>query len=414
MKKVYLKNYKGFNSEIIELRDVNFLVGENSTGKTSFLKAINLLSSKEEFNNIENQLGYFDEILSKNSRDKFFQLGFEKESEKFDSKIKEKFRILFNFVESNSNSEVSYLKVTIANFDVLIKFDGDSFDYNMKPQTNNNFKEWVNDINFTGKIVKRPYFRVSSNYSLVINIIEFELKSELKDYQISYAGINFYDNYKWLAPIRAKAQRIYESYNVNFSPEGNHIPILLKKIFSSANKNQKFNSTLKKFGTDSNLFDEIEIKKFGNNGSSPFEIIVKYKNVEVKLPNTGYGVSQVLPIVIEILSNKGTTFSIQQPEVHLHPKAQSAFGSFLFTSAQNDNNVFIIETHSDFTINKFRYNLSTSKKTKFKSQVLFFERNSIENKIVSINIKGNGEYENDLPDSYKDFFIDEELKLLEI
>src|SRR5690606_7443808 len=79
MEKIFLKNYKGFRNQIIELEDINFLVGENSTGKTSILKIINLLSSAEfrfdfEFNNSEVELGYFDEIISKNITEKFILL----------------------------------------------------------------------------------------------------------------------------------------------------------------------------------------------------------------------------------------------------------------------------------------------------------------------------------------------------
>src|SRR5690554_7416609 len=94
MEKIYLKNYKGFKQQFVELQDVNFLVGENSTGKTSFLKIINLLSSPEfwynyEFNNNEVELGYFEEILNKKTNDKYFQIGIEKPNED-DAKSKNK------------------------------------------------------------------------------------------------------------------------------------------------------------------------------------------------------------------------------------------------------------------------------------------------------------------------------------
>ncbi|MNR43956.1 hypothetical protein D3C85_1626350 [compost metagenome] len=115
------------------------------------------------------------------------------------------------------------------------------------------------------------------------------------------------------------------------------------------------------------------------------------------------------------MSSNNSCFAIQQPEVHLHPRAQAAFGSFLFNSTINDKNQFIVETHSDFTINRFRYDLLKNKsKRKINSKVLFFERNEDGNSIVDIKIDSSGSYADDTPDSYRDFFIDEELKLLEI
>jgi predicted ATPase len=121
--------------------------------------------------------------------------------------------------------------------------------------------------------------------------------------------------------------------------------------------------------------------------------------------------------VIQVLSTTNAVFSIQQPEVHLHPKAQAAFGSFVFNSYQLNKNQFIIETHSDYTINRFRYELKTAKNksvTNGDCQVLFFERDGTESKVTSLPITSNGTFLNPAPDSYRDFFIDEELKLLEI
>ena len=68
MRTLYLDNYKGFVKTFIPFLDVNFFVGENSTGKTAVLNLLNILSSPKfwispEFNNETVELGYFDEIV---------------------------------------------------------------------------------------------------------------------------------------------------------------------------------------------------------------------------------------------------------------------------------------------------------------------------------------------------------------
>lgn len=427
MEKIYLKNYKGFKNQIIELEDINFLVGENSTGKTSILKIINLLSSAEfwfdfEFNNSEVELGYFDEIITKNIEEKYIQLALEKNSSDYrekDKKDSRRFRILLEFKQQRSVPLIDKIKVSIGKFDVLIKINTKEVTYKIKEISENSFEEWVNDLVFPKnyKRINLPFMRIP--FPILLNLIQQEvLSNSEKNYSRNqFQQEKLYNGYKWIAPIRAKAKRIYESYKMNFSPEGDHIPQILRQILTNSNsKEQKrIISILEKFGKESNLFDKIEIKELGKKNSSPFEINVKYRDLEVKLPNVGYGVSQSLPIIIEILSSTKTCFSIQQPEVHLHPKAQAAFGSFLFNSLINDKNKFIIETHSDFTINRLRYELLKHKaKKEIKSKVLFFERNSEGNTISDIRIKTNGSYQDEIPDSYREFFIDEELKLLEI
>jgi predicted ATPase len=420
MEKIFFKNYKGFNHQIISLEQINFLVGENSTGKTSFLKVINLLSSAEfwydyEFNNNEVELGYFEEIINKQTNAKFFQLGVEKKSEN------DEFRILFEFHELNSIPTLKLMKVNIANFDVLIKFSAKQIIYRIKQENKIDYEKWVIDFEFpkTYKVLSKAFRRGILPVYYITHLIGSEILkgNNLQKFRPSFNNELLYSNYKWLAPIRAKAKRTYESYKIKFSPEGEHIPSILRQILSGKkNKDKaKIISALEQFGKDSNLFNKIEVRELGKKNSSPFEIIIKYEDLEIKLPNVGYGVSQSLPLIIEILSSKNTCFSIQQPEVHLHPKAQSAFGSFLFNAVKIDNNKFIIETHSDFTINRLRYKLHTSKKdVEFNSKVLFFERGSEGNTITNININKDGSYSDKVPSTYRDFFIDEELKLLEL
>ena len=424
MEKIYLNNYKGFRNQFIQFDDVNFLVGENSTGKTSLLKIINLLSRQEfwtgfEFNNSEVELGYFDEIYNKKNNEKGkkkFQIGIERYIKKSGNSEK-KLRLVLEFDEKQSIPNLSQVKVRLGRFDVLIRFSDKQIRYWAREYPEQDFKDWVTDLTTYGsfKILKYP-----RNLPLffMFTLIDNELSDESQvDFHLH--NLEIFDRFKWIAPIRAKAKRIYESYKIKFSPEGSHIPSLLRKILTdkSSSSKKQIITTLEKFGKQSNLFDEIIVKELGEKNISPFEILIKYKNLEIKLPNVGYGVSQSLPLVIEILSSSNTVFSVQQPEVHLHPKAQSAFGSFIFNAVKNDKNRFIIETHSDFTIDRLRYELlknSDKENVKVKSKVLFFERVGLGNTVTEMNIDESGSFTGEIPNTYREFFIDEELKLLEL
>lgn len=326
-------------------------------------------------------------------------------------------RLVLDFDEKQSIPNLFQVKARLGSFDVLIRFSDKQVRYWCKKSPEQDFKEWVTDLDTYGsfKILKHPK---NLPLFIIITLIENELHDDSQR-SIGFYNLEIFDNFKWIAPIRAKAKRIYESYKIKFSPEGNHIPSLLREMLMDKDNaaKKKIITILEKFGKQSNLFDEIIVKELGEKNISPFEIIIKYKNLEMKLPNVGYGVSQSLPLIIEILSSTRTVFSIQQPEVHLHPRAQSAFGSFLFNSVINDNNRFIVETHSDFTINRLRYELlrkSEKEELKIKSKVLFFERGEFGNTITEMNIDSDGTFTSDIPNTYREFFIDEELKLLEL
>ncbi|EHV9705085.1 DUF3696 domain-containing protein [Vibrio parahaemolyticus] len=73
-----------------------------------------------------------------------------------------------------------------------------------------------------------------------------------------------------------------------------------------------------------------------------------HNDIEVSAADVGAGVSQVFPLVVAAsLSNKGL-ICIEQPELHIHPKAQVGLGDLL--TQANDKNQFLIETHSEHLI----------------------------------------------------------------
>ena len=72
---------------------------------------------------------------------------------------------------------------------------------------------------------------------------------------------------------------------------------------------------------------------------APFQLKIKVRGPNSNIIDVGYGVSQILPILVHILSPhplsqwQNTYFLLQQPEVHLHPTAQAQLSSLLASSA---------------------------------------------------------------------------------
>ena len=49
-----------------------------------------------------------------------------------------------------------------------------------------------------------------------------------------------------------------------------------------------------------------------------------------------------------------STLLIAQPEIHLHPKVQAQFGDYLVTRVKEDKKNYVIETHSEYLMNRLR------------------------------------------------------------
>jgi len=79
------------------------------------------------------------------------------------------------------------------------------------------------------------------------------------------------------------------------------------------------------------------------------------------LTHVGVGVSQVLPIlVICLLAKPNTVILIEQPELHLHPKVQTRLADFFLSMAMLGKQC-IIETHSEYIINRLRFRTAAAK-----------------------------------------------------
>ena len=70
----------------------------------------------------------------------------------------------------------------------------------------------------------------------------------------------------------------------------------------------------------------------------------------VSVADVGLGVSQALPVVVALhTANPGQLVYIEQPEIHLHPRAQSAMAEIL-TDAAREGKRLVVETHSNLLL----------------------------------------------------------------
>ncbi|WRH68982.1 MAG: DUF3696 domain-containing protein [Planktothrix sp. GU0601_MAG3] len=90
------------------------------------------------------------------------------------------------------------------------------------------------------------------------------------------------------------------------------------------------------------------------------------------LTHVGVGVSQVLPILVQsLLAERGSTLIFEQPELHLHPKVQTRLADF-FISMTMLNKQCIVETHSEYLINRLRYLSVSSQDNQISNDVIIY------------------------------------------
>ncbi|MGR7911448.1 DUF3696 domain-containing protein [Lysinibacillus capsici] len=109
-----------------------------------------------------------------------------------------------------------------------------------------------------------------------------------------------------------------------------------------------------------------------NNGIDNSYSLLFGDNSNLHQTNVGYGISFILPIIIAgLIAKEGSVIIVENPELHLHPQAQSNIATFLAVIAASGVQV-IIETHSEHIVNGFR-------------KAVLFSQNPLTNTELTIN-----------------------------
>ena len=212
---------------------------------------------------------------------------------------------------------------------------------------------------------------------------------------------------------------MYEPWKLMADSVGDYVPTYLAQL-SQRDKDTWSNlkSRLEKFGSDAGLFDEIRVRQVGKTDVDSFQVQVRKFGSRNKGPfrslvDVGYGLSQVLPVALEMLRDDGPrTLLMQQPEVHLHPSAQASLGTLLCEIAGSESPAarrqLIVETHSDNIIDRVRMAVADPNITIGPDDVsiVYFERAGLEVILHSLSVDELGNVVNS-PPGYRQFFLDE-------
>ena len=434
MNRVSLKNFRCFHDEqTVRLAPLTLLVGENSTGKTSFLAMIRALwylayrNRAPDFKEDPYDLGSFDEIAhfrgARAGRAHCFEAGFAFAGRQGMGTPKASMR--FDVTFGNKANAPFPEKVRFADEE-----SGVWMEYNR--QENKSWRcgfgtpngRWSQDISKWSFL----YDDIPSHFIILPLLIrdmqsEEELTSEslyspssddwemIKNLRMDYfllqhSGLRVYAS----APVRSKPRRTYDQSNLARDSEGDYIPVYLAHMhFQDESGWNDLRRKIEEFGQLAGLFEEISVRSLGKKASDPFQVQVRKRGRRSKGPlrnliDVGYGVSQVLPVVTELLRGEASLFLLQQPEVHLHPSAQAALGS-LFCQVARRRRQLVVETHSDHLLDRVRMDVRDGKgKLKPKDiSILFFERGNLDVRIHSLELDAEGNVLG-APPGYRDFF----------
>lgn len=131
-------------------------------------------------------------------------------------------------------------------------------------------------------------------------------------------------------------------------------------------------------------------------------IITNNEGLSVDLCQMGFGLSQILPIVVQgLLLHQGETLIVEDPDVHMHPKVQALLVDFFIDLMKHGRKV-VIETHSDHIVTRLRRRIADGTVLKEDVNLSFVENSENGSEYRFIDMESDGSFLNKLPKGFLD------------
>lgn len=192
----------------------------------------------------------------------------------------------------------------------------------------------------------------------------------------------------YLGPLRTKTDRLYSwsgitPASVGYSGENTVAAILASHGRKISFGYKKANKPLERIVAESlkcmGLIEEFRVSPISEQRQD-YEVKLRTRGSKdwVDLPDVGFGISQVLPVLVQCFyAPPGSIILMEQPEIHLHPSAQSALADVMIdviNSRENgkDRNIqLIIETHSEHFLRRLQRRIAEDAVPKEKVSAYF-------------------------------------------
>jgi AAA15 family ATPase/GTPase len=174
----------------------------------------------------------------------------------------------------------------------------------------------------------------------------------------------FEENLYYLGPLREYPRRLYQKIigaPIDLGLRGEYtIRALLSRYSDRQNLVVKIARCLKQL----KLIDDFRLHAIAENRNE-YEVRVRRtaKSPEVLITDVGFGVSQILPVlVLCYYVSEGSTIIFEQPEIHLHPSVQAGLADVFIDVIKTRNVQIILESHSEHLLRRLQRRIAEEHK----------------------------------------------------
>ena len=376
--------------------------GANSSGKTSILQVLLMLKQTAErprkrrpeenellhFGDTSSfvNLGSFDDVIHQHSQD--LNLGVS-----VSWKTSEEVNIDEHFINS---IDFSMSLGKRYNHPVL-----ESCSYTANGQS------WELERDQVGCMLKFPDFLVKSGYSaysagsipaIPYRFYGIELPDDLDATLLPLIASleNLFDRILYLGPLRDNPRPHYNWTGKPPEGVGRHGEEMVSALFSSRLQSSDLDEHVPKWLRSLGLIDSYRLAPVPRTEKNYEFLVTKHEGgPEVRLTDVGFGVSQVLPVLMLCYyAPEGSILILEQPEAHLHPKVQSELADVLIDAVKNRDLQIILESHSEHLLHRVMRRTAEEQLSVGDTALYFCQINECVSEIEPLHVDEYGNIDN--------------------
>jgi len=391
LKLLRIQNFKGWkDTGTIKMAPITLFFGANSSGKSSIGQFLMMLKQTMESSdrkavffpgsiNSSVQLGSYNEMVYQRNIENHIIFKY-----MWDLSTQLKFKDALS--ETNYSTEQMEFSATVGvEEDNTRKVYVDQFEYILSPMSDIPLSirmERVEGKNHKYNVIAKGYPLIRNPgrvwppgapvrfYGFPDEVVAYHQNAEFVQ-NLNFQHETLFQSLFYLGPLRSKTIRLYSwsgisPSDVGFSGENTVSAILASRGRKISLGNRKRTKPLEQLVAESlkrlGLIEEFIVNPISKERQD-YEVKLRSKGSKdwVDLPDVGFGISQVLPVLVQCFyAPPGSIILMEQPEIHLHPSAQSALADVfidVINSKENgeDRNIqLIIETHSEHFLRRLQ------------------------------------------------------------
>ncbi len=382
------QNFKSWkDTGALHFAPLTGLFGVNSSGKTSILQVLLMLKQTVEQPSNWNEPLYFGDEASLVNLGNFNDI------------------IHKHKLDLSLDISVSWKSSTVADINKYIRF------YNLNVETSlpsQGDRERSGEISFSTNIFRGAV----NNFHYKTDLYRFDgqqpelfrcyglrtARTEIREIfsRFEEAFENLFSRILYLGPLREHPRPRYTwegDHPTGIGQEGSKaVAALLSRRVRHLSIDKQILSWLQRL----DLIDSYDLRPISDTNQDYEFLVKKYEDgPEVRLTDIGFGVSQVLPVLILCYyAPEGSILILEQPEAHLHPKAQTELADVLIDAVTNRNIQIILESHSEYLLSRLQRRIAEKEIASVDTALYFCEINDGTSEIERLDVDEYGNIRN--------------------